>query len=74
MIAQSVIVGKNEAVTLKVKIEVDNKGNAGSAGLLARITNRYFEQLLEWFNANQIVAAEYCRVTKPDPKTLKKSV
>jgi hypothetical protein len=65
MIAQSKIVAKNDNATLTVTLKMDSK--PGSAGLLARLTNRYYEQLFEFFNCNQITAAEFCHLIKADP-------
>lgn len=71
MIRQTNIVAETQDKKLAISLVYDDKNKPGqNAGQLASISNRFFESLMEFFNANELKVVDYCKeiVTKPTPK------
>lgn len=73
MIRMSKLVAENENYKFEVFIKFDDKGKPGAAaGMCGRLTNRYNEQLFEFFNANEVKVVEYAEEIKDEPAAVKK--
>lgn len=69
MVRSSVIFAENENCKVEILVKLDNKDKAGqNAGLTGSITNRFFEQLLEFFNCNELKVVAYAEEVKPEVK------
>lgn len=67
MVRLSKVVAENENCKLEIFIKFNDKNKPGqNAGMTGRITNRYTEQLFEFFNANEIKVIEYAKELKEE--------
>lgn len=62
---KTVIISEDDNRKLTVTLEYDDKGKPGqNSGQLSSISNRVYEQHLEFFNPNQLKLPFYCTEVK----------